>query len=135
MEKENIIDALKSGNVPPNGVRSICLGRDKEIEEIEYLLDKIDEGKAFARFLNGEFGAGKSFFLKVIEEIAYDKGFVVAWVTLSNDVPFNKIDVVYRNIAKNLRCKTGTSLEHIIDRWVIKLRSMANTETGDLQEN
>lgn len=134
MEKENIIDALKSGNVPPNGVRSICLGRDKEIEEIEYLLDKIDEGKAFTRFLNGEFGAGKSFFLKVIEEIAYDKGFVVAWVTLSNDVPFNKIDVVYRNIAKNLRCKTGTSLEHIIDRWVIKLRSMANTETGDLQD-
>ena len=130
MDNETIINALKSGNVPPNGVRSICLGRDKEIEEIEYLLDKVDEGKAFTRFLNGEFGAGKSFFLKVIEEMAFDDNFVVAWVTLSNDVPFNKIDVFYRNIAKNLRCKTGTSLEHIIDRWVIKLRMLAN----DLRE-
>lgn len=134
MDNESIITALKSGNVPPSGVRSICLGRDKEIEEIEYLLDKVDEGKAFTRFLNGEFGAGKSFFLKVIEEMAFDDGFVVAWVTLSNDVPFNKIDVFYRNIAKNLRCKTGTSLEHIIDRWVIKLRMLANTESQDLQD-
>ena len=134
MDNESIITALKNGNVPPSGVRSICLGRDKEIEEIEYLLDKVDEGKSFTRFLNGEYGAGKSFFLKVVEEIAYDEGFVVAWVTLSNDVPFNKIDVVYRNIAKNLRCKTGTSLEHIIDRWVIKLRMFASNESQDLQD-
>lgn len=62
------------------------------------------------------------------------KIFVVAWVTISNDIPFNKIDVVYKNIAKNLRCKTGTSLEHIIERWLTALKMKAFNETSNLQE-
>lgn len=131
MDYEYIIIALKNGNVPSGGTQSICLGRDKEIEEFSNLLEKVKEGKAFTKFLNGEFGAGKSFFLKVVEEMAYDENFVVAWVNVSNDVPFNKIDVVYKNIAKNLRCKTGTSLNHIIARWITKLKMMAFSETAD----
>lgn len=134
MDYEDIIMALKNGNVPSYGAREICLGRDNEISEFEYLLTKVKNGKSFARFLNGEFGAGKSFFLKVLEEIAYEENFVVAWVNISNDVPFNKIDVVYKNIAKNLKCKTGTSLEHIISRWITKLKMMAFEETSDPQQ-
>lgn len=131
---EEIIMALKNGNVPPSGVKSVCLGRDAEMAEFQYLLEQVKEGRSFARFLNGEFGAGKSFFLKVLEEMAYEEDFVVAWVTVSNDVPFNKIDVVYKNIAKNLRCKTGTSLEHIIERWITNLKMMAFNETSNPQE-
>lgn len=131
---EEIIMALKNGNVPPAGVRSVCLGRDAEMAEFQYLLEQVKEGRSFARFLNGEFGAGKSFFLKVLEEMAYEEDFVVAWITVSNDVPFNKIDVVYKNIAKNLRCKTGTSLEHIIERWITNLKMMAFNETSNPQE-
>ena len=28
-------------------------------------------------------------------KMAFEKNFVVSWITLSNDIPFNKIDVVY----------------------------------------
>ena len=83
---------------------------------------------------HGEFGAGKSFFLKVVEEMAFDKNFVVSWITLSNDIPFNKIDVVYKNIAKNLKCKTGTSLDHIIDRWITNLKMMSFEQSSNPQE-
>ena len=131
MDYEDIITALKNGNVPANGASEICIGRENEIEEFRYLLKKINEGKAITKFINGEFGSGKSFFLKVIEEIAFDDNFVVAKVTLSRDVPFNKIEIVYKNIVKNLRCKTGTSLEHIIERWITKLKMMAFEETSD----
>ena len=110
------------------------MGRDKEIQEFERLLDKIDsEEKAVVKFVNGEFGAGKSFFLKVVEEMAFEKNFVVSWITLSNDIPFNKIDIVYKNIARNLKCKTGTSLDHIIDRWITGLKMMAFEESNDPQ--
>ena len=122
MEYENILMALKNGNVPSKGTRDICMGRDNEIAEFERLLDIIEEDDiAMVKFVRGEYGAGKSFFLKVIEEMAFEKDFVVSWITLSNDVPFNKIDVVYKNIARQLRCKTGTSLEHIIERWITSL--------------
>ena len=60
---EDILIALKNGNVPANGARSVCMGREKEVEEFERVLDKVDEDeKAIVKFVNGEFGAGKSFF-------------------------------------------------------------------------
>lgn len=131
MDYEDIIMALKNGNVPSNGAAEICIGRENEIAEFQYLLKKVDEGKAITKFVNGEFGSGKSFFLKVIEEMAFEDNFVVSKVTLSRDVPFNKFEVVYKNIVKSLRCKTGTSLEHIIERWITKLKMMAFEETSD----
>ena len=79
MDYEDILIALKSGNVPANGTRDICMGREKEIAEFERLLDKVDKDeKAIVKFVNGEFGAGKSFFLKVVEEMAFEKNFVVS---------------------------------------------------------
>lgn len=126
--------ALKNGNVPANGASEVCIGRENEINEFKYLLKKIDEGKAITKFVNGEFGSGKSFFLKVIEEMAFEDNFVVSKVTLSRDVPFNKFEIVYKNIVKSLRCKTGTSLEHIIERWITKLKMMAFEETLDPQK-
>ena len=126
--------ALKNGNVPANGASEVCIGRENEINEFKYLLKKIDEGKAITKFVNGEFGSGKSFFLKVIEEMAFEDNFVVSKVTLSRDVPFNKFEIVYKNIVKSLRCKTGTSLEHIIERWITKLKMMAFEETSDPQK-
>ena len=135
MDYEDILAALKNGNVPPSGTNEFCIGREKEIEEFRRLLDKVDnEEKAIVKFVNGEFGAGKSFFLKVVEEMAFEKNFVVSWITLSNDVPFNKIDVVYKNIVRNLKCKTGTSLDHIIDRWITGLKMMAFEETSTPQK-
>lgn len=132
MNNEDILMALKEGNVPSEGVRDFCIGRDKEIEEFKRLLEKVDEeDKSIVKFLNGEFGAGKSFFLKVIEEMAFENNFAVSWITIGNNLPFNKIDVVYKNIAKSLRCKTGTSLEHIIDRWLIGLQAMTFEDEED----
>ncbi|MDR3290735.1 MAG: ATP-binding protein [Methanobrevibacter sp.] len=134
MEYEDIIVALKSGNVPAEGVLDICIGRDNELNEFNNLLDKIEQGKAYTKFINGEYGSGKSFFLKVIEEIAMEKNFVVSWITLSNDIPFNKIDVIYKNIANTLKCKTGISLEHIINRWITNIKMMAFEESSNPQE-
>lgn len=132
MENEDILIALKNGNVPSKGVRNLCIGRDNEINEFERLLEKVDDDdKAYTKFLKGEFGAGKSFFLKVIEDISYKNGFVVSWITVSKNVPVHKIEVMYRNIAKNLRVKTGTSLEHIIDRWYTQHYNMANQDADN----
>lgn len=134
MDYESVLMALKNGNVPESGVKDLCIGRERQIKEFENLLNKVNDKKAIVKFINGEFGAGKSFFLKVIEEMAYDENFVVSWISLSNDVPFNKIDVVYKNIVKSLKCKTGTSLSHIIDRWITGLKMMAYEETSDSQK-
>lgn len=132
MENEDILMALKNGNVPSKGARKLCIGRDDEIAEFERLLEKVDDDdKAIVKFINGEFGAGKSFFLKVIEDMAFKDNFAVSWITIGHNLPFNKIDVVYRNIAKTLRCKTGTSLEHVFDKWYTQHYNMASHDSDD----
>lgn len=131
MDYENIIMALKNGTVPAKDAAEICIGREKELDEFKYLLNKITEGKAFTKFVSGEYGAGKSFFLKILEETAFEDNYIVSKVTLSRDVPFNKFEVVYRNIVKTLRCKTGTSLEHVIEKWIMHLKMMAYQQTDD----
>ena len=43
MDYENILTALKDGNVPASGAKSLCMGREREVEEFERLLKKVDE--------------------------------------------------------------------------------------------
>jgi hypothetical protein len=121
MNEKEIITTLKNGNVPYENVLSFCTGREEEIETFKELLNDVESGSSQTKFIKGEYGAGKSFFLKVIEEIAFKEDFVVSWVTLSNDVRMNKIDVIYNEIAHNLKCKTGTSIKWLIDRWIDRL--------------
>ncbi len=128
---EDIIHALKEGNVPPKGTSQICVGREFEIQEMKRLFEKIKNGKAATKFLEGDYGGGKSFLLKVIEEIAFKDNFVVSKITITRDIPFYKFEEVYKNIVQTLRCKTGTSLEHIIERWLTGLRMVAMEETDD----
>ena len=143
MNEKEIISTLKNGNVPSEDVLSFCIGRNDEIETFKNLLTEVENGSSITKFIKGEYGAGKSFFLKVIEEIAFNEGFVVSWVTLSNDVRMNKIDVVYNEIAHNLKCKTGTSIKWIIDRWIERLnhripeeiRGNSEEEQKFIQEN
>jgi hypothetical protein len=128
---EDIIHALKEGNVPPKGTSEICVGRGLEIEEMKRLFEKIKGGKSATKFLEGDYGGGKSFFLKIIEEIAFKDNFVVSKITITRDIPFHKFEEVYKNIVQTLRCKTGISLEHIIERWITGLRMVAMEETDD----
>lgn len=134
MESIEIINALKNGNIPNDSVMQFCVGRDNQINEFKNLLDYVEMGNASTKFLNGEFGSGKSFFLKVIEELAYDNNYVVSRITIGDNLPFHKIDMVYKEIAKSLKCKTGTSLNHIIDRWIIRLKIEAEDEIDDEDE-
>jgi len=133
MNYGDILNALKNGNVPSEGAYEFSVGRDKELEEFKYLLSQVNEGKSFVKFLKGDYGEGKSFFLKAVEEYAFKENFAVSWVGISDETPFHKIDVIYRNIAKNVKCKTGISLQHMIERWLTNIKMMALEESDDPQ--
>lgn len=132
MDYENLIDALRLGNIPSENIEYFAVGRERELKEFDYILDKLeDTDNSETKFLRGDFGQGKSFLLKIIEEKAFKRNFVVSEVRLSPNIPISKIDVVYRHIASELRCKTGTSLSHIINKWITILKADANDEYPD----
>ena len=131
MDYENMISALREGNIPDENMLDFCVGRDDEIGEFKSILEKSKNDDASkTKFIEADYGGGKSNFLKIIEEMAFKDNFVVSNVLLSN-VHLNKLDDVYKSIVGELRCKTGTSLNHIIQVWISELHTEASEEYPD----
>jgi hypothetical protein len=128
MDYEDTLSALREGVIPPKSVLDFSVGRENELNEFKNILNRVEKGSAVTKFINGEFGIGKSFFLKMIEETAFEDNFVVSRLTISHNLQFHQIENIYKEIAKTLKCKTGESLNHIIERWVIGIKAEAKEE-------
>ena len=76
-ERNTIIQALRAGVVPKLGLQHIQVGRAQEVNELVRDIEHICEGGATIRFVIGEYGSGKTFFLNLIRLIALEKGMVV----------------------------------------------------------
>ena len=64
-ERETIIQALRSGVVPRIGLQHIQVGRNEELKSIiNDVITILDGGTSF-RFVIGEYGSGKTFFLSL----------------------------------------------------------------------
>ena len=73
-ERDTIVQALRAGVVPKQGLRHIQVGRVHEIEELVKDIDRIADGGSTIRFVIGDYGSGKTFFMNLIRLIALEKG-------------------------------------------------------------
>ncbi len=69
-ERDAIVQALRAGVVPKLGLRHIQVGRAREIEELVKDMDRIADGGSAIRFIIGEYGSGKTFFMNLIRLVA-----------------------------------------------------------------
>src|ERR1700704_2115402 len=65
-ERDTILQALAAGVVPRTGLRHIQVGRASEVSALVRDIDRIADGGAAIRFVIGEYGAGKTFFLNLV---------------------------------------------------------------------
>lgn len=121
-----IIKSLEGGVVPNFGIEHLLVGRNKEVEEIIGILDKVSQGASDIRFWVGDFGSGKSFMLATIEQLALSKNFVASSIDLAPQRRFyatdKKAQALYREIIDNLKTKTqrsGNVIEEIIEEWLM----------------
>ena len=84
-ERDTIIQALRAGVVPRVGLRHIQVGRARETEELVRDIERIGEGGSAIRFVIGEYGSGKTFFLNLIRLVALEKGLVVLSADITPD--------------------------------------------------
>jgi hypothetical protein len=77
-ERSAILSSLAAGVVPRIGLQHIQVGRKGEVKALLDDLGRIENGASAIRFVVGRFGAGKSFFLNLVQTVALDRKFVVA---------------------------------------------------------
>ena len=82
-ERDAIVQALRAGVVPKLGLRHIQVGRAREIEELVKDMDRIADGGSAIRFIIGEYGSGKTFFLNLVRGEAMDRQLVVTHADLN----------------------------------------------------
>ena len=124
-ERDAIVQALRAGVVPKRGLRHIQVGRAREIEELVKDMDRIADGGSAIRFIIGEYGSGKTFFMNLIRLVALEKGLVVMFADLAPDRRIHatggQARGLYAEMARNLATRTkpdGGALANVVERFV-----------------
>lgn len=122
----SIIEALRTGTVPLDNITAYSVGREDLLMQVRRDLQGVANGNSMVRFINADYGQGKTHLLRLLQEIAYVDDFTVSTVTLSqSECPLYKFGQVYNKIMWGIRTKNQRkrpALENILDRWLKAMR-------------
>ena len=140
-ERETIIQSLKSGVVPRAGLQHIQVGRSEELKSFINDVNTIAEGGTSFRFVIGEYGSGKTFFMSLIRSIALEKGLVTMHADLSPTKRLHGSDgqprMLLSEMVSNLATRTkpdGNALQNILERFISSAKDEAKTTGRDTYE-
>ena len=117
-ERDNIIQALRAGVVPKLGLQHIQVGRSREIEELLRDIERIDDGGAAIRFIIGDYGSGKTFFLNLIGLVAMEKGMVVLSADLAPDRRLHATGGQARSLYAEMARNVSTRTKPTVEQWL-----------------
>lgn len=122
--RDEIIDALRRGTVPQNGLDAFAVGLDKFEATLDEELKKVAAGGSGFKAIRGEYGCGKTFFTRWLCDKARRNGFVTSEVQISEtETPLHKLETVYRRLNERMASADSSSgaLRNIIDSWFYAL--------------
>jgi P-loop Domain of unknown function (DUF2791) len=122
--RAEIIDALRRGTVPKNGLDALAVGLDRFVTTFDQELDAVAVGRGAFKAVRGEYGSGKTFFGRWLQERARARQFATSEVQISEtETPLHKMETVYRRVIE--RIATADSGEGafrgVIDGWFYAL--------------
>jgi len=120
-----IVDGIKRGTPPPvRLIHHLHVGRQRWLEGMAWYLDAAkDHDLSAVRFIIGEYGNGKTHFLRMTAHMALERRFVVCEVTLSPDgrVRLDRFDIIWQEMMSNLATPESDGeregIEAILNRW------------------
>jgi P-loop Domain of unknown function (DUF2791) len=137
-ERDTVLQALRSGVVPRTGLHLIQVGRVRELEAMLQDVKRISEGGAAIRFIIGEYGSGKTFFLTLVRLIGLQQKLVTTQADLTPDrrlqATGGQARSLYTELMRNLSTRAkpdGGALPSIVERFV----TTAMTEARDRSVN
>jgi hypothetical protein len=116
----DIIAALRKGTVPQRGLDFLAVGLARFESVIAQELANVAQGGAVFKAVRGDYGCGKTFFGRWVQENAKKQGFATAEVQISEtETPLHRLETVYRRAMEQLStadCFLG-AFRSVIDGW------------------
>lgn len=122
--RRDIIDALRRGAVPMNGLDVLAVGLDRFAAATDEDLDRVAAGGSVFKAVRGEYGAGKTFYTRWLAERAKRRGFAAAEVQVSEtETPLHRMETVYRRLVEHLSTEQfpPSALRPVLDGWIFAL--------------
>ena len=131
-ERDGIVQALRAGVVPRTGIQHIQVGRAGEVREVVRDIDRIADGGSAVRFIIGDYGSGKTFFLNLARSVAIQRKLVVVHADLSPDRRIHATGgharSLYAELMRNMATRTkpdGGALASVVERFIGEAQSAA----------
>ena len=138
--RSEIIDALRRGTVPQFGLDALAVGLERLEPALDEELTKVATGRGAFKAVRGEYGSGKTFFARWLQERARGKGFVSSEVQISEtETPLHRMETVYRRLIERIATADAGAgaFRSIVDGWFYALEqdvlADASVDSGDDQ--
>ena len=133
-DRDAVIQSLRAGVVPRAGQHLIQVGRGREVETLVGDIDRVADGGSSFRFVIGEYGAGKTFFLNLIRAVAMERKLVVASADLNPDRRLHasggQARSMYAELMRNMATRTkpeGGALAGVVEKFIATAKSEAKS--------
>jgi hypothetical protein len=118
--RREIVDALRRGTVPQQGLDVMAVGLRRFEAAIDGELAAVEAGGAQFKAVRGEYGSGKTFFSRWLVERAKRRGFAASEVQISEtETPLHRLETVYRRVIDSLTTSEApaSALRDVVDGW------------------
>ena len=133
-ERDALLQSLRAGVVPRMGQQHVQVGRVNEVKALLSDINRINDGGSGSRFIIGDYGSGKTFFLHVVRSIALQQKLVTVHADLSPDRRLHatggQARSLYAELMRNMATRAkpdGGAMSSVVERFV----SQALTESRD----
>lgn len=126
--REEVLDALRRGTVPATSLDVLAVGLDAFAPTMDAELRAVREGRGGVKAIRGDYGSGKTFFARWLEERARRAGFATSEVQISEtETPLHRLETVYRRLIEHLSTEETRhgALRSILDGWFFTLEEEA----------
>lgn len=139
-DRDTIVQALAAGVVPRVGLHHIQVGRALEIGALVRDVERISDAGSSLRYVIGEYGAGKTFFLNLVRLIALERRCVTVHADLAPDRRIHatggQARGLYAEAVRNMATRTkpeGGALPSIVERFITDCAKEAQAEGAPVE--
>ncbi len=118
--QREILEALRRGTVPRRGLEAFAVGLERFGPAFQDDLAFVGRGGSVFKALRGEYGSGKTFLARWLQDQAQRVGFVTAEVQVSEtETPLHRLETVYRRMMERLSTDDVPqgAFRSIVERW------------------
>lgn len=133
-ERDALLQSLRAGVVPRIGQRHIQVGRVHEVRALLRDIERIADGGAGSRFVIGEYGSGKTFFLHLVRSVALQTKLVTVHADLSPDRRLHatggQARSLYAELMRNMATRAkpdGGAMPSVVERFVTQALTEAQS--------